>query len=131
MEPVPAALLAALAGGAGTAAGQQAWEALRALVLRPFRRGASGADAVTALAEAPGDGARAERLAAALAARAAQDPEFAQAMRAWLRVAEGAADGPSEARNTVSGGTQSAVVQARDIHGGVSFRLPPEPPRSA
>lgn len=125
MEPVSAALLAALAGGAASAAGQQAWEALRALVLRPFRHGATGSDEVAALAAAPHDAARAELLGVVLAARAARDPEFAQALEAWSRAAEQAAERAAGVRNSVSGGTQSAVVQARDIHGGVHFGTPP------
>ncbi|MCL2733034.1 MAG: hypothetical protein FWE15_23805, partial [Actinomycetia bacterium] len=115
----------------------QAWCTLRELVRRPFRRGvvaasgddAPGADEVAALAEAPDEAVRAERLAAVLAARAAEDPVFARALGTWCAAARaavgGAGGGAGEVRNTVSGGTQDAVVQARDIRGGVHFGSPP------
>lgn len=131
MEPVSAALLVAVAGGAGTAAGEQVWCTLRELVRRPFRRGEDGpgADEVAALAEAPDEAARAERLSAVLAARAAEDPVFARALGMWCAAARAAVGGGAgEVRNTVSGGTQDAVVQARDIRGGVHFGAPPHHP---
>lgn len=127
MEAVSAALLAALAGGLGGAAGAQAWAGLRELVVRPFRRAAredSGADALAGLADAPDDAVRAEALAAALADRAAADPLFAAALDAWHRTAQTAVPPSGGVTNTVSGGTQSTVVQARDIHGGLHFGPP-------
>ena len=84
----------------------------------------SGADALAGLADAPDDVARAEALAAALAARAAADPLFAEALTAWHRTAQTAVPVPGSITNTVTGGTQSTVVQARDIHGGLHFGPP-------
>jgi hypothetical protein len=94
--------------------------------------GASGEAQWAALIAVPGDEERAEQLAAVLAARADRDPDFAQAAAAWHRAARQALAGSGDTHNSVSGGTQSAVVQARDVHGGVHFgtsAAPPHPPR--
>ncbi|MFD6531250.1 hypothetical protein [Streptomyces sp. NPDC060184] len=79
-----------------------------------------------ALSEAPGEPERAEALRDALVARAAEDPEFAAAMDAWLRGAPALSEG--SVTNTISGGTQhGAVVQGRDFSH-LTFGGPPAPP---
>jgi hypothetical protein len=71
VDPVTvAAVLAAIAGGAGGTLGAQMWAAVSTLVRRPFQRGriasqpsASGELELAALAQAPGDQGKAVALA--------------------------------------------------------------------
>lgn len=85
MEPIPAALLGAVATGAGGEDAPDAWVALRTLVRRTSRRsGTAGDAALTALEGSPHDPARAEALSQVLAARAHMDPEFGAALTDWL-----------------------------------------------
>ncbi|MEV7285042.1 hypothetical protein AB0O01_10870 [Streptomyces sp. NPDC093252] len=139
MEPISVALLAALAGGAGGELGREAWAGLSALVRRPFRRedtpalaadGEPEADesALARVAEAPEDRARVQVLSAALAARAAQDPEFAAALSAWHDRARQLHTGQGSVSNTISGGTfDGPVIQGRDYHGGITLSATPPP----
>lgn len=84
MEPIPVALLGAIAAGAGGDDGPAAWDALAALVRRASpRSGTAGDAAFTALETAPHDPRRAEALSQALAARAHMDPEFGTALAEW------------------------------------------------
>ncbi|MEV7979934.1 hypothetical protein [Streptomyces sp. NPDC086519] len=125
MVPIAPELLMALAGGTAGAAGEQIWTSLRNLVRRrpsdgePYDEGE-----LTALAEAPDNSERAVELARALALRARQDPAFAEALAAWRREAEaleGTRTGAGDVRNVVSGGTQSTVIQTRDVHGSINL----------
>ncbi|QDY78290.1 hypothetical protein FQU76_19340 [Streptomyces qinzhouensis] len=130
MDPVSVGVLAALAGGAGGELGRQAWATLGELVRRPFGgqggAPASGEAELVALSEVPGVPARAEVLSAALAARAAVDPEFAAALDSWRDQVPALAEG--SVVNTVSGGTQyGPVIQGRDFSG-VTFNGPTAPP---
>ncbi|MER6070853.1 hypothetical protein ACFYZB_28695 [Streptomyces sp. NPDC001852] len=126
MDLIAPELLMALASGTAGAAGEQIWTSLRDLV----RRWRSGAEQsgdqreLTALAEAPDNPERAAELAEVLARRARQDPAFAQALAAWRREAEaleGTRTGTGDVHNTISGGTQNTVVQARDVHGSINL----------
>ncbi|MFC4606253.1 hypothetical protein ACFO9E_00185 [Streptomyces maoxianensis] len=134
MEAIAVQLLMALAGSAAGAAGQQAWQSLRVLVLRRSEgdqegEGAGGEDIgglgeLTALAEEPGDEERAHALAAALAARAGRDPGFAQRLQAWRQEAEaerGVRTGAGDVRNEFSGTAHGPVVMGRDFHGPINF----------
>ncbi|NUU24955.1 MAG: hypothetical protein HOV68_26135 [Streptomycetaceae bacterium] len=95
MEPISAALLGAIARGAGGDAGHEAWAALRALVRRPSpRSGTSGDAALTALEGAPDDPVRAEVVSQVLSARAHTDPEFGDELAEWARKAAKAASTP-------------------------------------
>lgn len=124
MDPISAAVLAALAGGMGGEAGRQAWTALSALIRRPLRRGegdgalvvSSGEGELSALAQNPGELERAQRLSTALAVRAALDAEFRLALENWWRQAESVRTGEGAVTNRISGGTQyGPVVQGRDF----------------
>ena len=136
MDPVAAALLAAIAGGAGGEAGRQAWAGLGALVRRPFRRGSDDAAApavssgeleLAALGQMPADPARAQALSTALAVRAAVDADFRSRLAAWQEQAKQVRTGDGDVSNTISGGTQhGAVLQGRDFSG-ISFTTPPPP----
>ncbi|AKH85608.1 hypothetical protein AA958_28965 [Streptomyces sp. CNQ-509] len=136
MDPVSVALLAALAGGAGSEAGRQAWTGLSALVRRPFRCGqgdspeapaiSSGEAELTRLAEAPTDPARAQALSTALAVRAVLDADFSAGLQRWHEQARLVRTGDGEVHNTISGGTFSGpVLQGRDFSGVSSTPLPP------
>ncbi|MFB7500531.1 hypothetical protein ACFC09_38630 [Streptomyces sp. NPDC056161] len=123
--PIAPELLMALASGTAGAAGEQIWTSLRNLVRRrlsdqaPYDEGE-----LTALAEAPDSTERATELAEALALRARQDPAFAEALAVWRREAEaleGTRTGAGDVRNVVSGGTQSTVIQTRDVHGSINL----------
>jgi hypothetical protein len=142
MDPVSAALLTELAGGAAGAFGHQAWVGLTSLVRRPFGHGHDGsaqAPAVSTgeaelirLQEEPGDTARARALSTALATRAAVDPEFSADLRQWHEEAKFMRPSDGDVHNTVSGGTQYGhVVQGRDFSG-LTFNTPaPSPPPPA
>ncbi|WP_369226068.1 hypothetical protein AB5J52_35065 [Streptomyces sp. R39] len=126
--PIAPELLMALAGGTAGAAGEQIWTSLRNLVRRRPSHGEPDDEGeLTALAEAPDSSERAVELARALALRARQDPAFAEALAAWRREAEtlegveGTRTGAGDVRNVVSGGTQSTVIQARDVHGSINL----------
>ncbi|MER5784956.1 hypothetical protein ABT104_25075 [Streptomyces mobaraensis] len=124
MDQIAPELLMALAGGTAGAAGKQAWETLRNLVVRwrpggePEEPGEPGA--LTALDEAPDDAERAAELAVVLARRARQDPAFAQALADWRREAEaleGTRTGSGDVHNSISDSTVTTAVQARDLNG--------------
>ncbi|KUO16915.1 hypothetical protein AQJ91_33385 [Streptomyces dysideae] len=125
MEPITAGLLVALASGTAGAAGQQIWASLRDLVARRRRGEAAGDEGELEVpAEPPRSEERAHQLAEVLNERAEQDPDFARALDIWRRRASaeaGIRTGPGEVRNVISGGTQSTVVQARDINGPLTF----------
>ncbi|WP_234383192.1 hypothetical protein [Streptomyces dysideae] len=115
----------ALASGTAGAAGQQIWASLRDLVARRRRGEAAGDEGELEVpAEPPRSEERAHQLAEVLNERAEQDPDFARALDIWRRRASaeaGIRTGPGEVRNVISGGTQSTVVQARDINGPLTF----------
>ncbi|MFF2406920.1 hypothetical protein [Streptomyces sp. NPDC058092] len=125
MDPIAPELLMAFAGGTAGAAGEQIWTSLRNLVRRrPSDGEPYGEGELTALAEAADSAERATALAEVLALRARQDPAFAEALAAWRREAEaleGTRTGAGDVSNVISGGTQSNVVQARDVHGSINF----------
>jgi hypothetical protein len=101
------------AEGVGGEAGQAAWAGLSSLVRRAFGREPDRPPV--------SDEASAGALAAELLERARRDPEFAAELRAWFAEAETAGGGNVE--NVIQGDAQvrGPVVQARDIHGSISF----------
>ncbi|EGX59652.1 hypothetical protein SZN_11913 [Streptomyces zinciresistens K42] len=122
MDPISAAVLAALAGGVGGEVGRQAWLALTTMVRRPFQRSAapeeveisSGEAELELLAQAPADPLRAQALAVALGMRAALDAEFRTGLAEWRPSAEEAAS-QAQVHNEISGGTQETVIQGGDF----------------
>lgn len=131
MDPISVALLAAMAGGLGGEAGQQAWQGLVALVRRPFRHTeavSSGEPELTALTRAPDDSTRAHALSTALAVRAAVDTDFRQALEEWWQFARTVGQQDRGVNNLISGGSyQGPVILGRDISGN-TFTSPPNPP---
>ncbi|MBO1414217.1 tetratricopeptide repeat protein [Streptomyces sp. FH025] len=78
-------------------------------------RGLTGPDRESALAE----------LASLLVERSGRSTEFAVALVRWLADSEGRAERPAGPMNSIGGTADVAggVVQAREIHGGVHFRV--------
>ncbi|MFJ9372660.1 hypothetical protein [Streptomyces sp. NPDC101455] len=131
MDPISVALLAAMAGGLGGEAGQQAWQGLVALIRRPFRHTeavSSGEPELTALTQTPDDSTRAHALSTALAVRAAVDADFRQAPEEWWQFARTVGERDRGVNNLISGGSyQGPVILGRDISGN-TFTNPPAPP---
>lgn len=143
MDPATiGAVLAAVAGGAGGALGAQVWDAVGALVRRPFGRSRAGRDntggndiaavssgeaELAALAQAPADQRRAMALAEALVGRAEADRSFAADLSAWWEQARRFLV-IGNVSNTVSGGTQyGPVLQGRDFTS-LAFGVPAAAP---
>jgi hypothetical protein len=121
-----AGVLSRLADGALGEAGKQIWDGLARLlgrVKKPETQRAEilPAEALDDLAAHPGDGGRAVAMGEALLRVASSDPEFAALLRAWWADAERLAGGEGQNTNIISGNVSGPVVQARDIHGPVSF----------
>jgi hypothetical protein len=121
-----AGLLSRLVDGALGEAGARLWDALVRLVGRgrkPERQGAEvlPADVLSDLAAHPGDRARATAIGEALLRIASSDPEFAALLSQWLTEAEELTGGQQQNTNVIHGNVSGPVVQARDIHGVVSF----------
>lgn len=145
VDVISAQWLAELTGGTGGTGGRdeaRAWQALGVLVHRPVPErvacevSVSSASAeLRALEQAPGDPRRAQALSAALAERAAADPDFRAGLDDWRRGSRSDPDTPvsaagsaSDVTNRVSGGMFfSAVFQGRDI----TVQMPRETPRAA
>ena len=132
MDTVSAALILAVAGGAGGAVGDQAWRGLVSLVHRPARDSSapeSGADQLVRLRQQPDDADSAAQLGHVLTARAAADDTFRAALETWSldarRLYPPPRLGPT---NTVSGGVfHGPVIQAGgSVH--LSERIPPPTP---
>lgn len=109
------ALVSVAAGGAATAAGQSAWTSLTALVRRTLGRD----EPVVSPEDEEGVRALADRLAE----DAAADAEFARQLREWAELHRDLLPDDGSARNVIGDEARidGPVIQARDIHGGVSF----------
>ncbi|MBC6457561.1 hypothetical protein [Actinomadura sp. HBU206391] len=122
MDPITASALVAVLvkvlDGASGEAGRQTWTALTGLVRQTFGRRSETAETAGELERNPGDRARVETLAEALAAEARRDPEFADELRDWLADVERPAGGGDIITNNVGGSAKVGnVIQARDISG--------------
>jgi hypothetical protein len=137
MDPISAALLAALAGGVGGELGRQVWAGLGTLVRKPFQRDEDGGQLpatrpgeaeLTRLEEQPDDPMRAQALSTALAMRAAEDSDFRTGLQQWLTQATALVhSGGGETRNEISGGAfHDPVLQGRDFSG-ASFTTHTQP----
>ncbi|MEU5383105.1 hypothetical protein ACFVT9_20820 [Kitasatospora cineracea] len=114
MDPISLGVLAALAGGAGGEVGKQCWRSLTALVRRPFQHAAaaavsSGEAELVALEGDPQNAELAGRLNAALAVRAALEPEFGPELERWHDQARSALNGDT-LHNVISGGTFHGIT---------------------
>ena len=119
MDPIPMdALTALIVRAAAGEAGKTSWAALQALVRRVFKRSDAAQRALEQAAT--GDHRAATQAAEHLVEQARLEPAAAEALRAWMTQALAQA---GEVTNTVSGEAQiqGNVVQARDIHGPITF----------
>jgi hypothetical protein len=113
-EPVLIEIAAALA--AKTA------ESLYNLVRNKFKGRKQALDTLNAANGAPKDSPQVIALAEELATAEAYDPQFSEQLRrGWAEIqTHNVASGDGVA-NSVSGNVKGSVVQARDIHGNISF----------
>jgi hypothetical protein len=120
-----AVALATKAAAGLTEGGRTALEALARLVQRAFQ-GRASAQAALAGAEAdPADETRIEELQRALTQATAEDPAFETDLRGlWGELAPHLTASDGAVANNVSGTVEGNVVQARDVHGGISFGTP-------
>ena len=112
-------ILARLMDGVLEGVGSQAWESLVHLVKRRRRRAPELAAAVQAVSDRPTDQALLNALATALESHSRVDAEFGRQLQEWYATASKTADG--QTTNIISGTVKGPAVQARDIHGGISF----------
>lgn len=128
VDPVSAAVLLAVAGGAAGEMGRQAWASLSGIVRRPVqvpaaevnagRAPSSGEAELVALQRDPADTSQAHALSVALHRRAEHDAVFRAGLEQWTQQAKLLRTGDGDVSNTISGGAQSGpVVQGRDFSG--------------
>ncbi|MGI5180590.1 hypothetical protein ACQEVZ_30180 [Dactylosporangium sp. CA-152071] len=127
-QEILTAIAVALATGAAeglAGGGRAAFEALAQLVRRAFQ-GRASAHAALADAEAnPADETRIGTLQQALTEAVAEDPAFETDLQAvWRDLSPHLTAGYGGVANNVSGTIEGNVVQARDVHGGISFGTP-------
>ncbi|GAB2851228.1 hypothetical protein GCM10027176_62750 [Actinoallomurus bryophytorum] len=102
-------------------AGEQLWESLSSVVRRLFGRRSTSVEAVKRLGERPGDADSIRALAQALVDDSARDPQAAAQLRHWLAGAEQIIATNGHVTNTVHGEVRGNILQARDIHGNITF----------
>jgi hypothetical protein len=115
--PALAAVISAVVGGAAGEAGRSAWASLTALVRRRF-----GAETPAAI-EAPEAGDSPE-IAGILISRAQADPEFGEALAAWMaETARIVQRHRHDVTNTIRGNARisGTVVQAGDVSGSINL----------
>jgi hypothetical protein len=113
-------LLTKIFNGTGEKAGEQLWDSLSSAVRRLFGRQSTSVEAVKRLGERPGDEDAIRALAQALVDDSSRDPQAAAQLRHWIASAEAAMAG-ERVTNTVTGDVRGNVLQARDIHGNITF----------
>jgi hypothetical protein len=122
-----AGILSRLADGALGEAGRQLWDGLARLVSRARKPETQVAEVLPrkALAELeahPDDAESAAAAVHALKRLAVADPDFAALLRQWWTDAERLmSDADVRGENVIHGDVSGPVVQARDIHGAISF----------
>lgn len=126
IDPIMIAVATALAAKAAeglSEAGRAAFGKLVRLVRSRLAAEPDGTRALESAERDPGGEQAVERLAAALAAAAERDPEFAtEVARLWSVVRDGVAAATHGGTvNQLSGTVGGAVVQARDVSGGITF----------
>jgi hypothetical protein len=115
------ALLSKIFNGSTEKVGEQLWESLNAVVRRVFGRRSTSVEAAKRLGERPGDADSIRALAQALVDEAGRDPQAAAQLRRWVAGAQRTLSEDGRVTNTVSGDVLGNVVQARDIHGNITF----------
>ncbi|WP_345458159.1 hypothetical protein [Actinoallomurus oryzae] len=102
-------------------AGEQLWQSLASIVRRLFGRNTASVEAVKRLGERPGDPDAIHALAQALVDDSSRDPRAAAQLRHWVAAAEQTIAASGDVSNSMSGEVHGNVLQARDIHGNVTF----------
>jgi hypothetical protein len=113
--PMLVSALTKLLDSAASAAGKQAWTALKGVIDR--HRGARDEVAADVAPETP---AQVAGLAETLARLAGADPALAADLAAWHSSVT--VTGSGDVVNTVSGTVHGNTVQARDVSGGIMFQ---------
>ncbi|AXK35630.1 hypothetical protein DVA86_26335 [Streptomyces armeniacus] len=110
-----AALVSVAARSVATSAGQSAWTSLVSLVRRTLGREAEPAT--------PEDSEAVRVLEGRLVERAGADPEFARQLCEWAEAHRELLPDGGAVHNTIGGDAcvHGPVIQARDIHGDISF----------
>lgn len=115
------AVLTKIFNSSSEKAGEQLWESLSSVVRRLFGRRSTSVEAVKRLGERPGDADSIRALAQALVDDSGRDPQAAAQLRHWIASAEETIAADERVTNTVSGDVRGNVLQARDIHGNITF----------
>jgi hypothetical protein len=114
-------LLSKIFSGTTGKAGEQLWDSLSSVVRRVFSRRSTSVEAVKRLGERPGDPDSIKALAQALVTDTSHDPQAAAQLRHWLVAAEHTISEEERVTNTVTGDVRGNILQARDIHGNITF----------
>jgi hypothetical protein len=114
-------LLSKIFNGTTEKVGEQLWQSLTSVVRRLFGRNTTSVEAVKRLGERPGDPDAIRALAQALVDDSSRNPQAAAQLRHWVTAAEQTIAASGDVTNTVSGEVHGNVLQARDIHGNVTF----------
>ena len=114
-------VLSKIFNGTTEKVGEQLGDSLGSLVRRVFGRQSTSVEAVKRLGERPGDADSIKALAQALVDDSRRDPQAAAQLRHWLASAELTLSADDRVTNTVSGEVRGNVLQARDIHGDITF----------
>jgi hypothetical protein len=119
--PAIASALSAQGSELVIAGGKSAFKSLYDLIRARFGSDTPEAEILNAALSDPDDDARVEAFARSLAGVMARDSDFAgQVVAAWRgATASGSADGDAVVNNF--SGQAAQVVQARSIHGGITF----------
>jgi hypothetical protein len=114
-------LLSKIFNGTADKAGEDLWQSLTSFVRRLFGRNTTSVEAVKRLGERPGDPDAIRALAQALVDDTSRDPQAAAQLRHWVTAAQQSIAANESVTNTVSGEVRGNVLQARDIHGNITF----------
>jgi len=102
--------------------GRAAFESLARLVRRAFQSRAAASAALTDAEVDPADGARITALQRALSHVMSEDPAFDTDLQdLWREISPHLTVSDGGIVNNISGRVEGNAVQARDIHGGISF----------
>ena len=129
-DPIISSVAAAVAAAATTAiadGGRALITKLAALLRERSQREVAGQSALAAVEQTtlaaveqnPQDAVATQRLAELLDQRMRDDPVFAHRLRELWEDTTSTASG--QVANTVSGEVRGSVIQARDVHGGITF----------
>jgi hypothetical protein len=112
--PAVIAVISTVLAATASEAGKGLWDSLTGLVRRSFGHDS----APTRIIEGDPDPGQIEELAHTLTARAASDPDFAEALRGWSSLVP-----TGNVTNHIGDDAyiEGDVVQARDIHGSITF----------